>query len=196
MYPVVGEWAARYHVAMLNLPTNYVVVDVETTGLHPERGDRVVELAAARVNGGAVVETFCQLVNPGVPMHPDAQAVHGIAAENVAGQPSMSAVLPRFIRFTAGLPLVAHNAVFDRSFLTAECLACHLPDPFGEFYCTVELSRYLNPHAPRHNLDVLIQHYGIAVRERHRALADVLATQRLYEVLRREYERTTNALSR
>lgn len=176
---------------MSSLPTRYVVVDVETTGLRPEFGDRVLELAAVRVADGAVAATFNQLVNPGVPISAGARAVHGISAADLAGQPSMAAVLPRFIRFTAGLPLVAHNAAFDQSFLAAECLACCCPDPFRKFYCTVELSRSCTPWLPRHNLNALIQHYGIRVRGRHRALADVLATQQLYEIFRRAFLGTT-----
>lgn len=173
---------------MPSLPTSYVVVDVETTGLSPILGDRVVELGAVRVVRGVVVGTFCQLVNPQVPIHPGAQAVHGISAADVTHAPRMADVLPRFITFTAGLPLVAHNAGFDQSFLEAECRCCELIHPFDDYYCTLQLSRLVNPGLPRHDLDSLVRHYGIPVHHRHRALGDVHATQQLYEILRRAYE--------
>ncbi len=178
---------------MRTLPASYVVVDVETTGLSPWRGDRVVEIGALRVSRGTVAGRFWQLVNPGMPIPLDAQAIHGITDADVAGKPVMADVLPRFVAFAATLPLIAHFASFDRSFLEAECRACHLPHPF-RYLCTVELSRWLTPDLPRHNLDSLLRHYRIAVTDRHRALGDVTATQQLYEVLRRAYNRTTNAI--
>lgn len=175
---------------MPSLPTSYVVVDVETTGLSPHLGDRVLEIGAVRVVRGVVVGTFSQLTNPQAPIHPGAQAVHGISALDVAHAPRMESVLPRFITFTAGLPLVAHNAGFDQSFLEAECWHCELEHPFAEYYCTLQLARWLHPQLPRHDLDSLIRYFGIPAYQRHRALGDVQATQRLYEILRAAHERS------
>lgn len=174
---------------MTQLPTSYVVVDVETTGLSPWRGDRVVEIGALRVFRGQVVGKFLQLVNPGMPIPPEVQAIHGITDEDVAAQPTMDEVLPKFFSFAANLPWVAHNAAFDRSFLESECRTCCLEHPATRYLCTVELSRWLNPALPRHNLDTLIRHFGIRVQARHRALGDVVATQQLYEIFRGLHQR-------
>lgn len=175
---------------MARLPTSYVVVDVETTGLSPGRGDRVVEIGALRVSRGQVVGEFLQLVNPGMPIPPEVQAIHGITDDDVAAQPTMDEVLPKFFSFAANLPWVAHNAAFDRSFLESECRTCCLEHPATRYLCTVELSRRLNPTLPRHNLDTLIRYYHITVVGRHRALGDAEATQQLYEVLRHAHEQS------
>ncbi|MDD5110509.1 MAG: 3'-5' exonuclease [Patescibacteria group bacterium] len=178
---------------MLKLPQDYVVVDVETTGLRPWQGDRVVEIGALRVERGKVAGKFWQLVNPGRPIPPEAQRIHGITDADVAGQPVMAEVLPQFFSFTSALPLVAHYAAFDRSFIESACQACGLAHPVRRYLCTVELSRYVNPHLPRHNLDALAHYYGITVSDRHRALGDVEATWQLYEMLRRMCERAPRA---
>lgn len=186
--------AAGYNSSMTSLPMSYVVVDVETTGLSPALGDRVLEIGALRVVRGVVVGTFSQLVNPQAPIHPTAQAVHGIRPADVVHAPRMADILPRFVTFTAGLPLVAHNAGFDRQFLEAECRYCEFLDPFGDYYCTLQLSRWINPQLPHHDLDSLIRHYGIPAFQRHRALGDVQATQQLYEILRAAYERKSRPM--
>jgi len=173
---------------MPKLPENYVVVDLETTGLSPWRGDRVVEIGALRVIRGEVVEKFWQLVNPGMPIPSEVQAIHGITDADVADQPAIAEVLPRFFSFTSALPLVAHFAAFDRSFLESACRACRFPHPPQSYLCTVEMSRFINPHLARHSLDALLRHYDIPVSDRHRSLGDAIATWRLYEVLRQAYE--------
>lgn len=179
---------------MVQLPTSYVVVDVETTGLSPWRGDRVVEIGALRVSGGQIVGKFLQLVNPEMPIPPEVQAIHGITNEDVFDQPTMAEVLPGFFSFAANLPLVAHNAAFDRSFLESECRTCQMEHPDTRYLCTVELSRWLNPMLPRHNLDTLIRYFGIRVQARHRAFGDVLATQQLYEIFRGLHQRAVSHL--
>lgn len=178
---------------MSKLPENYVVVDLETTGLSPWRGDRVVEIGALRVIRGEVVEKFWQLVNPGMPIPPEAQAIHGISDADVAEMPEIDEVLPRFFSFSLKLPLVAHFAAFDRSFLESACRTCGFPHPPQPYLCTVELSRFMNPTLARHSLDALLQHYDIPISDRHRSLGDAIATWRLYEVLRRAYEQRMGA---
>ena len=74
----------------------HVVVDVETTGLSPRHGHRVIEIGAVAVEGGAVVEEFTTLIDAGVPIPPAVQAIHGITDEMLAGQPPPEEVLPRF----------------------------------------------------------------------------------------------------
>src|SRR5262249_61976962 len=76
----------------------YIAFDLETTGLYPLTG-RILEIGAARFRGGAVVEVFEELVDPGVAIPPEATQVHGITADDVAGCPSILEGLPRFLDF-------------------------------------------------------------------------------------------------
>ncbi len=96
------------------------VIDTETTGKDPGRGDRVVEVGVVRFVDGAVVDRFGTLINPGVPIPAEASAVHGIKDADVKGAPSFEAVAPRLKELLSGAVPAAYNAGFDRSFIRAE----------------------------------------------------------------------------
>lgn len=152
------------------LPGAYAVVDVETTGLSPAR-DRIVEIAVVRVWAGVILHRWSTLVNPGIPISPFASDCHGISDADVADAPSLAAVLPTVRRLVAGSTIAAHNAAFDRGFLTM------LPQPWT---CTLELARERFPELANHKLRTLVEHLGLerhlAGRPLHRAAADAEAT--------------------
>ena len=101
----------------------FVAFDLETTGLFAET-DRIVEIGAVRFDSsGQEVGRYQQLVNPGRPMSPAAQAVHGLSDADLADQPFAHEVLPEFLAFlgiAGSTRLMAHNARFDTSFLGRE----------------------------------------------------------------------------
>lgn len=155
----------------------YVVFDTETTGLHPSLGDEIVAIGAVAVAHGRVVEEerFERLVDPGRPIEPSATRIHGIRAEMLAGCPPPAAVLPELARFAEGAVLVAHNAAFDMRFLRLKegASGVRFDHPVLD---TMLLSAVVHPHQRSHDLDSLIDRYGIARRERHTALGDALMT--------------------
>src|SRR5262249_42280573 len=95
----------------------YIVMDVETTGLSPELGDRVCEVGAVKLRGSAVVETFESLINPGRPISAGAYAVNGISPAMVADAPAFPEVAQKLWDMMEGAVLVAYNAPFDKGFL-------------------------------------------------------------------------------
>jgi DNA polymerase-3 subunit epsilon len=97
---------------MKNLISRHVVLDIETTGLYPHRGDRLVEIGAVAIESGRCVAEFESLIDCGKAIPRRAQDVHGITTEMLNGQPSPEEVLPRFLRFASRSTLVAHNAKF------------------------------------------------------------------------------------
>ena len=172
-----GRWLARAHETLASplRDTAFVVVDLETTGLGVSPHG-IIEIGAARVRGGRVIEEFQQLVNPGVPLPPFITRLTGIDDRALADQPRIADVWPRFVDFLGADVLVAHNATFDLGFLNAAALAlvgAALPNPW---LCTLKLARRLLPELRRRGLDALAAHFGIPQDDRHRALGDVRIT--------------------
>jgi len=161
-----------------SLPT-FTVFDTETTGLDPQRGHKIIEIAALKVENGTINkdDIFHELVNPERPIPPEAAQIHKIRDEDVSGAPTIDQVLPQFLDFASGSFLVAHNASFDMGFLTVEKELCWGYIELPEALCTMRLSQAVFPHEFRHSLDAVSVRLGLEMpRDRHRALPDVLLT--------------------
>lgn len=154
------------------------VFDLETTGLDPKRGHRIIEIAGVRVEGGQLVDkVFVSFVNPDREIPWEAKQVHKISDEEVALAPKIETVLPKFLAFAQGSILFAHNAQFDMGFLEVEKQFCWGYVDLPECCCTMRLSQALYPREFRHNLDVLAKRFALsAPADRHRALADATVT--------------------
>lgn len=167
------------------------VIDFETTGLGPGGGGRATEIAAVLVRGGEIVDRFSSLMNSGAWVPPYIESLTGISNEMLADAPDSADVMRELADFTAGCPLVAHNASFDRGFWQAEMSRAGIePDPAHEFACTVLLSRRLWPEAGSHALGEITRFHGIAFSGRaHRAMADALVTAELLLKVKAEIAR-------
>jgi DNA polymerase-3 subunit epsilon len=145
-------------------------VDLETTGGHAVR-DRVIEAGIVLLRDGEVIEEFSTLVNPGIRIPRAIQQFTGITGEMVADAPHFAEVADALMSRLEGRLFVAHNARFDYGFLRSEFrrLGRRFRAPV---LCTVRLSRALTPDVRGHNLDAVMQRYGIACDARHRALGD------------------------
>lgn len=169
--------AAVVEAALADL--TYVVFDTETTGLLPEQGDRIVQIAAIRIVNGKPVaaEIFDTLVNPGRPIPAVSTAVHGITDAMVVGAPDIAAAGRSFHRFAEGAVLVAHNAPFDMAFLrrAEAAIGARFENPILD---TVLLSAVVFGQHETHSLDALTHRLSITIPEeaRHTALGDAVAT--------------------
>lgn len=152
-----------------------MVVDLETTGLAPQKGDRIVEIGAVRVVDGVLEDRFQTLVNPRRPIPYYAQKVHGISDSMVKDAPFIESALLDFLRFAGEDALVSHNARFDRGFL--DC--CGEEPLVHPHFDTVILSRKMIPGLRSYGLDSLIQQLSLPIEDRHRALGDAEATAKL-----------------
>lgn len=156
------------------------VIDFETTGISPTQGDRATEVAIVLTEDGRVVDRFQSLMNAGVPVPAFITQLTGITNAMVRAAPSAEQVMQDAARFVSDVPMVAHNASFDRRYWQAELARCGLPatQPFA---CTVLLSRRLYPDATSHKLGALVDRLGLPrTGAAHRALADAeMATELL-----------------
>ncbi len=152
------------------------VFDVETTGLDPKRGHRVIEIAGVRIENGAITEkTFHSLINPERDIPWETKQIHHVSDADVADAPTIMTVLPSFLQFAEGSVLVAHNAAFDMGFLMVEKEFCWGYLELPECFCTMRLSQAIFPTAFRHNLDALADRLQLPLPpDRHRALPDVI----------------------
>ena len=151
-----------------------IVIDTETTGLDPQTGHRVVEIAALElVNHLPTGKVYHTYVNPERGMPEAAFAIHGLTAEFLASSPVFGAVAGEFLAFIAGATLVIHNAEFDLAFINAELARLGFAALAGPVIDTLTLARRRFPGQPA-SLDALCRRYNIdlSVRERHGARID------------------------
>ena len=169
---------------MLNKNTEFVVFDVETTGLSPARGDKIIEIAAVKVKDKNIIDSFDSLINPGRDIPEEAQKINNITSDMVAGAPMADEVLSGMIDFIGGACLVGHNISFDLNFLCCELAAMgrklHDTTPAVD---TLRMTRKLLPHLKNFQLTNIAYMLGIKVEGAHRAMADVHITAKVLRSL-------------
>lgn len=154
-------------------------LDVETTGLRPDLGDRVVEIAVVRTQGLTEVTRFVSLVNPQRRLSPDAIRINGITPSMVAGAPIFPSLIDQLLPLIEDVVLVCHNAPFDLSFLETELHIAGAPVWDGVVLDTLAFARQ-QYWFPSNSLGAIARELGIRPPGAHRALADALTTQAIF----------------
>lgn len=134
-----------------------VSVDVETTGLWPKRGDRVIAVGCARLTGSRITGEFQSLIHTKRPIQQACRGIHGISSKMLAGMPPPEEVFPMLREFIGGAPIIAHNAPFDAGFLRYEFRRLGLSFP-NRFICTLDMARKHFPDLPNHRLETVARH--------------------------------------
>jgi len=153
-----------------------IVLDTETTGLEPEAGHRIIELACLELHGRrATGRHFHRYVNPERAIDTAASQVHGLTNEDLSDKPRFVEIADEFIEFVEGCELLIHNAPFDVAFLDAELERVGRPRlaTFCKVSDTLELARDLHP-GKKNSLDALCERYAVdhSKRTLHGALLD------------------------
>ncbi|MBQ7783688.1 MAG: 3'-5' exonuclease [Oscillospiraceae bacterium] len=160
---------------------DYIVCDLETTGLSADY-DHIIEIAALKVNGGKVIETFSTLVKPPVRISKDITALTGISDDMVKNAPDISLAIKDYLAFIGDFPLLGHNFIrFDLRFLQKQT---HIKNRCLD---TLELARHIRNDASGCSLAALCSSFGIVNDNAHRAVSDCLATDAVYKKLRELY---------
>ncbi len=150
-----------------------LVIDTETTGLDPNDGHRVVEIAAIELfNHLPTGKSFHRYVNPERDVPEVARAVHGLTEEFLASHPVFAAIAPEFLEFIGRDALIIHNAEFDLAFINAELKRIGLAPLSGAVTDTLLLARRKFPGQPA-NLDALCRRFAIDLSEREKHGAQI-----------------------
>jgi DNA polymerase III subunit epsilon len=176
--PAEPAWRSALETEPLLASLSFSVVDVETTGGRPDRGDRITEIAIVTVRDGAVAEVYDTLVNPERSIPPFITRLTNISWEMVREKAPFRDVCADVLRALDGNVFVAHNASFDWRFVSAEVARSTGRELTGRRLCTVRLARRLLPQLRSRSLDWVARHYGVEIPlgMRHRAAGDALAT--------------------
>ena len=152
--------------------TRIAVIDFETTGISPAMGDRATEVAIVITEQGRVVDRYQSLMNAGVRIPSFITQLTGITNAMIEAAPPATSVMREAAAFVGDVPMVAHNAAFDRRYWASELAHAGLDAPHA-FACTVLLSRRLYPEARSHKLGALVDLFHLPrTGQAHRALAD------------------------
>lgn len=171
------RWSIVVHrtLQQLALHAPFTVLDLETTGLKPGAAG-ITEIAAIRVEHGAITKEFHSLVNPGRRVPAMITRLTGITDEMLRDQPTINTVFPRLQTFLGSTVLVAHNVDFDLSFLNFEARRFTSATLFNPSLCTLRLAKRLLPSLRSRSLDAVASHLGVRGSDRHRALGDARLT--------------------
>ena len=164
------------------LNDTYVVFDLETTGLYPNSGDSIIEIGAVKISKGKIIDRYDELVKPDKQLTLEITNITGITNDMLNDKRNEESVVRDFMEWVGDLPMVAHNAKFDVSFIEK----AYLKYNFGEFknivIDTLGLSRYLESSERYHNLAILVKRYDIPWDEskHHRADYDSEGTALIF----------------
>ncbi len=180
------------------LDTTFVVFDFETTGFNAGGADSIIEVGAVKICNGEIIDRFDELINPGKPISKRITEVTNITNEMVKDKDNEETVIKRFIEWTKDLPMVAHNAKFDMSFLEAAYQKYNLGKYENPVIDTLELSRVMDSNYSRHSLSALVKRYDIPFDEEshHRADYDAEATALIFhKMLKKLVDRNIERIS-
>ncbi|MHC8516577.1 ATP-dependent DNA helicase DinG [Sporosarcina sp. ITBMC105] len=154
----------------------YAVVDLETTGHSPSKGDRIIQIAIVFVEDGTIVRKYSSFVNPLREIPVFIQQLTSITHREVSAAPSFEEIALTVSEMLQGTVFVAHNTDFDLAFLQSEFKRCQVPAWSGKKIDTVELAKILFPSSASYRLQDLAEELDIMLPTAHRADDDAEAT--------------------
>lgn len=172
---------------------DYVVFDLETTGINQER-DAIIEISAIKVQNHEVTGEFSTLVNPGRHIPAGATAVNGITDDMVEDAPDIKTAMEDFLDFIGDYVLVGHNIhTFDTNFIYDAALNFLGKELKNDYVDTLYMARRCLPELSHHRLVDVAEHFGIQTEGAHRALFDCMMNQGCYEAMGKLMEKRGEA---
>ena len=168
----------------------YVVFDTETTGFNAGGADQMIEIGAVKIKDGEIIDRFDQLIDPKRHIPDKITELTCITDDMVRGKKSEEEVTKMFLEWTGNLPMVAHNAKFDISFIEMAMYKYNLGEFKNTVIDTLELSRALDQGYSRHSLSALVKRYDVPWEEdaHHRADYDAEGTAFVFSKMLKKLE--------
>jgi DNA polymerase III epsilon subunit family exonuclease len=161
---------------------DFLVIDVETTGLSADAGDRICEIGIVKLHQGEIIDSYGTFINPHRPLSSGAFAVNRISQEMLADAPSFGMIAHPLQEKIKDTVLVAYNAQFDLSFLRNEFLLAGFPPIRNRLVDALSLARQLLPGLNKYSQEYVSGVTGVTSRVKHRALEDAKTTAVLFQL--------------
>lgn len=198
------RWVRNKGKSLLEFPNEYVVVDVETTGLSPWH-DYIIELSAIKIKDKTIIDTYSTLVKPDEALYEDEYSneyfvddfiteLTGITDEMLENAPYISDVLEQFLSFVGDSIIVGHNVNFDINFIYDDVDRILDKDFSNDFCDLLRISRKIFPDFENHKLSTLAENFKIKIDRSHRAEDDCITTFKCFEFCRNYTEKNKIAI--
>lgn len=163
-----------------------IVLDTETTGLDYTK-EKMVEFAAVRLENGKIKDKFQTLINPQQHIRKSSIAIHGITPEMVEDAPTEEEAMPKILEFMGDYPMVAHNAIFDYSFINEASKRVTGKEISNERIDTQQMFKEIYPDLDAHGLNALTDKFKVELKDHHRAMGDTMGLALAYPKLKKLY---------
>lgn len=171
----------------MSYPRDYVVFDLETTGLSP-KNSKIIEIGALKYKNFELVDEFSYLINPEEPIPDFITSLTGITDNMVKDKETIDTILPKFLDFIDGLPVIGHNINFDISFIKYYAKLLNLNMNHTGVFDTLNLSRKVFKETPNHKLQTLKEYMNLEY-DSHRATDDCFTCNSIYVICTKELEK-------
>lgn len=165
-----------------------IVLDVETTGLDYTK-EKMVEFAALRLENGKIKDEFQTLINPEQHIRKSSMAVHGITEEMVKDAPTEVEIMPKILEFIGDYPIVAHNAIFDYSYINEASKRTTGKPITNPMIDSQAMFKEVYPDLESCGMEALMNKFHVEFSERHRAMADAMGLALSYPALKKLYKK-------
>lgn len=165
-----------------------IVLDVETTGLDYTK-EKMIEFAALRLENNKIKAEYQTLINPRQHIRKSSMAVHGITEDMVKDAPTEEEAMPGILEFIGDYPIVAHNAIFDYSFINEAAKRTRGEGIKNPMIDSQQMFKEVYPDLESCGLEALMKKFHVEFSERHRAMADTVGLAESYPLLKKLYKK-------
>ena len=174
---------------LLLFPTDYTIVDIETTGLSTQY-DEIIEICAVRYRNKEFVEKFTTLIKPPFEIDDFIEELTGITNDMLATAATIKEIMPIFLEFLGNDIIVGHNVNFDINFIYDYCIGLNLKPLSNDFVDTMRIARLLHKENKHNRLSDIAQRYNLSLDGAHRANYDCLLTNNILQIFEKEFNDT------